>query len=47
MTHPKILQDIDLSVVTTHELAHRIDNHFVNVAENEEFRQKVSDSKSR
>lgn len=41
----KSFHDIDLSIVITHELAHRIDNQFVNVAENEEFRQKVSDSK--
>lgn len=44
-TSRKSFHDIDLSVVTTHELAHRIDSHFVNAAENEEFRQKVSDSK--
>lgn len=41
----KSFHDIDLSIVTTHELAHRIDNQFVNVAENENFRQKVSSSK--
>lgn len=44
-TSQKSIQDIDLSIVTTHELAHRIDNQFVNVAENEDFRQKVSNSK--
>lgn len=44
-TSRKSFHDIDLSIVITHELAHRIDNQFVNVAENEEFRQKVSDSK--
>ena len=44
-TSRKSFHDIDLSVVTTHELAHRIDNQFVNVAENENFRQKVSSSK--
>ena len=33
----KSFHDIDLSIVITHELAHRIDNQFVNVAENEEF----------
>ena len=44
-TSQKSIQDIDLSIVTTHELAHRIDNQFVNVAENENFRQKVSSSK--
>ena len=41
----KSFHDIDLSIVITHELAHRIDNQFVNVAENENFRQKVSFSK--
>ena len=41
----KSFHDIDLSIVITHELAHRIDNQFVNVAENENFRQKVSSSK--
>lgn len=41
----KSFHDIDLSIVITHELAHRIDNQFVNVAENEDFRQKVSYSK--
>lgn len=41
----KSFHDIDLSIVITHELAHRIDNQFVNVAENENFRQKVSYSK--
>lgn len=44
-TSRKSFHDIDLSIVTTHELAHRIDNQFVNVAENENFRQKVSSSK--
>lgn len=44
-TSRKSFHDIDLSIVTTHELAHRIDNQFVNVAENEDFRQKVSNSK--
>ena len=44
-TSRKSFHDIDLSIVTTHELAHRIDNQFVNVAENEDFRQKVSSSK--
>ena len=44
-TSRKSFHDIDLSVVTTHELAHRIDSHFVNAAENEDFRQKVSASK--
>lgn len=44
-TSRKSFHDIDLSIVTTHELAHRIDNQFVNVAENENFRQKVSFSK--
>ena len=39
------LKDMDLSVVATHELAHRIDSQFVHVAENEDFRQKVSASK--
>ena len=39
------LKDMDLSVVATHELAHRIDSQFVHVAENENFRQKVSASK--
>ena len=43
-TSRKSFHDIDLSIVTTHELAHRIDNQFVNVAENENFRQKVSSS---
>lgn len=44
-TSRKSFHDIDLSIVITHELAHRIDNQFVNVAENENFRQKVSSSK--
>lgn len=44
-TSRKSFYDIDLSVVTTHELAHRIDSQFVNVAENEDFRQKVAASK--
>lgn len=44
-TSRKSFYDIDLSVVTTHELAHRIDSQFVHVAENEEFRQKVAASK--
>ena len=44
-TSRKSFHDIDLSIVTTHELAHRIDNQFVNVAENENFRQKVSSFK--
>lgn len=39
------LKDMDLSVVATHELAHRIDSQFVHVEENEDFRQKVSASK--
>lgn len=39
------LKDMDLSVVATHELAHRIDSQFVHVAENEDFRQMVSASK--
>lgn len=39
------LKDMDLSVVATHELAHRIDSQFVHVAENEDFQQKVSASK--
>lgn len=34
-----------MSVVTTHELAHRIDSQFVKVDENEGFRQKVAASK--
>lgn len=34
-----------MSVVTTHELAHRIDSQFVKVDENEGFRQKVAESK--
>ena len=37
--------DMDLSIVATHELAHRIDSQFVNVAENEDFRQNVAASK--
>lgn len=44
-TSRKSFHDIDLSVVTTHELAHRIDSQFVHVAENEDFRQKVAASK--
>lgn len=44
-TSRKSFHDIDLSVVTTHELAHRIDSHFANAAENEDFRQKVAASK--
>lgn len=44
-TSRKSFHDIDLSVVATHELAHRIDSQFVHVAENEDFRQKVSASK--
>lgn len=44
-TSKQSFQDIDLSVVATHELAHRIDSQFVNVAENQDFRQKISDSK--
>ena len=37
--------DMDLSIVATHELAHRIDSQFINVAENENFRQNVAASK--
>ena len=37
--------DMDLSIVATHELAHRIDSQFVNVAESEDFRQNVASSK--
>ena len=37
--------DMDLSIVATHELAHRIDSQFVNVAESEDFRQNVAASK--
>lgn len=37
--------DMDLSIVATHELAHRIDSQFVNIAENEDFRQNVAASK--
>ena len=44
-TSKKSFQDIDLSVVATHELAHRIDSQFVHVAENEDFRQRVAASK--
>ncbi len=44
-TSRKSFYDIDLSVVATHELAHRIDSQFVHVAENEDFRQKVAASK--
>lgn len=39
------LKDMDLSVVATHELAHRIDSQFVHVAEYEDFRQRVAASK--
>ena len=39
------LKDMDLSVVATHELAHRIDSQFIHAAGAEDFRQKISASK--